>query len=154
MDWHRDQRVTVHLSECWGVGVVKMCFFFLKNCVLLTSGQWLQMNSWICRLLWQSTMICFAELNFKPSLKTYEFIQLSRVDGVSQGPEETARTWIKASFFKFYYQRCYIVWLPRLPDVICVCGHALCERLNPLLSNDAFMLPVFLCLCLHLPIIY
>lgn len=82
------------------------------------------------------------------------FIQLSGVDRVSQGPELTARTRIKASFLKFYYQRCYIVWLSHLPDVICVCGRALCERLNPLPSNDAFMLPVSLCLCLHLPIIY
>lgn len=34
------------------------------------------------------------------------------------------------------------VWHSHLLSLICVCGYAFCERLNPLLSNDAFMLSV------------
>lgn len=34
------------------------------------------------------------------------------------------------------------MWHPHLLSLICVCGYAFCERLNPLLSNDAFMLSV------------
>lgn len=43
------------------------------------------------------------------------------------------------------------MWHSHLLSLIRVCGYAFCERLNPLLSNDAFMLSVSSCPFLSLP---
>lgn len=58
-----------------------------------------------------------------------------------QGDKRRRRT--STSTRHLFHQQGYnSVWHSRLLALICVCGYAFSERLNPPLSNDAFMLPV------------
>lgn len=80
-----------------------------------------------------------SELDFKPSLNT-EHMSLSdfpmQIVDVSRWREETVRE------SSFSLPKVQYVRHSHLLALICVRGYAFCERLNPRLSNDAFMLSV------------